>query len=111
MLDNFEGCEWELAPGTTIRLDSIAGRVGADYPPFEPVRPFGELFMGGSFVPGTPLSCGEEYAISVTGEELVFSDGPVGTFHIVILICPLQVGPFEEQMTSSANQVTYNETA
>ena len=110
MLDNFEGCEWELAPGTTIRLDSIAGRVGAEYPPFEPVRPFGELFMGGSFVPGTPFSCGEEYAISFTGEELVYSDGIVGTLHDVIPPCPLQVGPFEAQMTSSAIHFAVNET-
>src|SRR5690625_7276101 len=66
--------------------------------------------MGGRFVPGTPFSCGVEYAISFSGEELVYSDGIVGTLHDVIPPCPLQVGPFEAQMTSSAIHFAVNQT-
>src|SRR5690625_5284036 len=66
--------------------------------------------MGGSFVPGTTFNRVEEYAISFIGAAMVYSDGIVGTLRDVIPLCPLQVGPFEAQMSSSAIHFAVNET-
>ncbi|TVR19193.1 MAG: hypothetical protein EA391_01175 [Balneolaceae bacterium] len=110
-LENFAGCDWEIGPGYQFQLQDISGVAGLEYPSMDEMQPFGRLYLDGGIELGAPFQCeGGDNRISFSGDDLRLSDGIRGTLEDVIPGCPLAVGPFEAQVTSSSVEFDIGES-
>lgn len=100
-LADFDGCEWELGPGLTLHFDAISGQAGAHYPIGEGIEPFGEIAVAGGASLDGPFDCDDGDQIAFSGDDLVISEGINGVLTNVVPGCPVQIGPFTAQVTSS----------
>jgi large repetitive protein len=100
-LGNFNGCEWTIGEGITIQMDAISGTAGVNYPDFDEIEPFGRLNLAGSVTVGQPFTCDGLEPIAFEDGQFVISDGLEGTLENVIPGCPLDVGPFQAEVTQS----------
>jgi len=108
-LADFEGCVWEPGAGITISIDAISGSAGVNYPELTGIEPFGNLNLAGAVTVGQPFTCDGMEPIAFEDEQFVISDGLEGTLENVVPGCPLQIGPFEGQVTDSDIAFSYSE--
>jgi|GEM_PF-3402415 len=100
-LGNFDGCEWTIGDGITIQIDAISGTAGVNYPDFDEIEPFGMLNLAGAVTVGQPFTCDGLEPIAFEDGQFVIYDGLEGTLENVIPGCPLDVGPFQAEVTQS----------
>ncbi|MCC5907297.1 MAG: hypothetical protein JJU13_13885, partial [Balneolaceae bacterium] len=100
-LGNFDGCEWTVGEGITIQIDAISGTAGVNYPDFDEIEPFGRLNLAGAVTVGQPFTCDGLEPIAFEDDQFVLSDGLEGTLENVIPGCPLDIGPFQAEVSQS----------
>lgn len=100
-LGNFEGCQWVIGEGITIQIDAISGTAGVNYPDFDEIEPFGRLNLAGAVTVGQPFTCDGLEPIAFEDDQFVLSNGIAGTLENVIPGCPLDIGPFQAEVTQS----------
>ncbi|TVQ67613.1 MAG: hypothetical protein EA363_12095, partial [Balneolaceae bacterium] len=105
-LQDFDACEWQLSPFMMVELTSIGGSAGARYIDDGSIEPFGDIFIGGGVYLDGPFQCDGERTASFSGEDLVISNGIQGILENVVPDCPVNIGPFQAQVTQS--DITFN---
>lgn len=108
-LADFEGCVWEPGAGITIYIDAISGSAGVNYTTIDEIEPFGDLNIAGDLSISTPFTCDGMEPIAFEDEQFVISEGLEGTLENVVPGCPLQIGPFEAQVTDSDIVFSYSD--
>lgn len=104
-----DSCSWDIGPGITLQIDQIGGnavmeRADDDFD-FR-----SDLILDATLDADGPFACEEGESISLDNLNISLKEGLNGNVSGVVPACPLQVGPYEVEITQSDLQFSYSDT-
>jgi hypothetical protein len=105
---NVAPCSWSFGSGHTLNIDELSGSMQVNYLDGE-LDGTSEVMVVGDLALGQPFSCESNEQIDLAQTNLTISGGLNGSVSNIAPRCPIQIGPYMAQVTSSIME--FNHTA
>lgn len=105
-----EGCRWEFGAGYALEMNGVEGTVGLNWTMvggISDIKPFAEILADGNVEGGFPHRCAD--SLTEEGIQVTIDKGINATFDGLFTDCPIEIGPFEANLTSSLIELEWND--
>lgn len=107
--DNFGSCAWTFGSGHTLNIEDLSGSLSISYEN-ENLQASSALSVNGDLLLGDPFSCDSGDQIDLAETNLTIAGGLSGTIENIVPQCPIKVGPYTAQVTSSTMDFNHSQS-
>ncbi|MDZ7659254.1 hypothetical protein [Fodinibius sp.] len=104
---NVGSCSWSFGSGHTLNIDELSGSMQVNYLDGE-LEGSSEVSVAGDLALGQPFNCGSDDQINLAQTNLTISGGLNGSVNNITPQCPIEIGPYTAQITSSSMEFNHS---